>query len=204
MTKKQILLTVAVALVVSLGVVLFGAIKSDSLGSVRLTADKFTQGLYAGLTDQFAIDKDGDITTRLDLDAGQLRSYTNATGTTATAQTLKAADILGYDTILFTPNKASVTLTLPASSTLTSLVPTAGDMAEQCWYNATTTASTNIVFAAGTGIDLKVASSTSQVGGAFDLTIAPGQMGCFKYVRKAATASTFDIIAGLVEYNNAD
>lgn len=134
----------------------------------------------------------GGLTT---LNAGQLRSYTNATSTTATSQTLEEADLLNYDTVLLTPDTPSLTLTLPATSTLTSFIPTAGDMAEQCWYNATSTASMNITFAAGTGIDLQTASTTQT-----DLTFATGGNACLKFIRQTDT----DVSVLMTEYTDAD
>lgn len=128
---------------------------------------------------------------------GVLNSYTNSTSTSATTQTLLAADIANYSTVILTPTVGAVTLTLPASSTLATFVPTAGDRQEQCWINASSTAAATIKFAAGTGIDLEFATSSSLILGA-------GNSGCFKYIRKPATASTFDIIAQWIGAADAD
>ena len=138
------------------------------------------------------------------LNAGALHSYVNSTSTTATTYTLVAADILNYESVVITPNTGDLTLTLPASSTLSAFVPTAGDWAEQCWYNASTTAGIDITFAAGTGIDLEVASSTS--GGAQSpvLTMLANSSACFKYIRKPATASAFDIIVQMTRFVDGD
>lgn len=131
--------------------------------------------------------------------AGHLRSYSIATTTTATTQTLAVADILNYDVVSILPNVGSLTLTFPASSTMTTLVPTAGDMQETCFLNATTTSGITITFAASTGIDLESASSTPS-----DLTITANGTACFKFIRQRATASAFDITAAMTEYMNAD
>lgn len=123
----------------------------------------------------------------LTTNAGHLKSYTNATSTTATTQTLAQADILGYDTILLTPNTGALTLTLPATSTLTSFIPSAGDMQETCLYNATSTASQTITLAAGTGIDLeRVATSTSS-GSAGIFAIQANNSVCLKFIRETDT-----------------
>jgi hypothetical protein len=129
-------------------------------------------------------------------DAGLIHSYTNATSSVTTTQTLAAADIANYESVIFTPNTGATTLTLPASSTLSAFVPTAGDWADQCWLNATSTAGVNITFAAGTGIDLETSSTT--------LVLRPGNTACIKFVRKAATASAFDIAALLTVYVDGD
>lgn len=135
----------------------------------------------------------------LTINAGILDSYALSTSTTGTAVTLKQSDILSYTTVLMTPNTSSLTVTFPASSTLTSLVPTAGDVARQCWFDATTTAAATIVFAAGTGIDLEVATSSS-ISGVADLTLTGNNMGCLTYLRKANT----DIVVGYSEFSDAD
>lgn len=144
----------------------------------------------------------GSFAGLLTLNAGQLRSYTNSTSTTATSQTLAVADVLNYDTVIITPNTGALTLTFFASSTATTLVPTAGDLQETCFYNATTTAAAPITFAAGTGIDLEVASSTATAIGS--LNLASGATGCFKFFRQPSTASTFDITATYTAFVDAD
>lgn len=151
---------------------------SPSAGQVRGTTLTITGAVSTG-----AVTASGVQT----LDAGQLRSYTNSTSTVATTQTLAQADILNYDTVLFTPNTASVTLTLPATSTLTSYIPTAGDRAEQCWQNATTTAGINVTFAAGAGMDLQMVATSTISGSAGVFPITPGNSACFKFIRQANT-----------------
>lgn len=130
------------------------------------------------------------------LNAGSVGSYSLATTTSATTYTLTAADIGNYDTIRQTLSGGTATFTLPASSTITALVPSAGDRAETCWLPLTN----NLVFAAGTGIDIMVATSTNNGGGAYDLTITAGGVGCIQWFRQTDT----DITAGLIEYENAD
>jgi len=130
------------------------------------------------------------------LNAGVNNSYSLATTTSATTYTLLAADIGNYDTIRQILSGGATTFTLPASSTLTALVPAAGDRAETCWMPITN----NLVFAAGTGIDIMVATSTNNGGGAYDLTITAGGVGCIQWFRQTDT----DITAGLIEYENAD
>ena len=141
-------------------------------------------------------------------DGGVIRSYNNSTTTTATSQTLAAADIapsgIPYDTVFITPNTGDLTLTFPASSTLSAFIPTAGDMAEQCWYNASTTAGIDITFAAGTGVDLEVASSTSGGLQSPVLTMLADSGTCFTYVRKPATTAAFDILLLMTRFVNGD
>lgn len=123
--------------------------------------------------------------------AGRVDSYPNSTSTSATTYTLVEADILHYNTVLITLSGGAATFTLPATSTITNLVPNAGDMEEQCWIPATNT----LTFAAGTGIDLETASSSPT-----DLTILAGNTGCLKYIRQADT----DISVMLTEFTDGD
>lgn len=60
----------------------------------------------------------------------------------------------------FTPNAGSLTLTLSASSTLTSIVPKTGDTREYLICNATTTAATPFTLAFGAGLKQMNATST--------------------------------------------
>ncbi len=139
----------------------------------------------------------GIVTTALStLSGGLTFDYTNSTSTKRTTQTLTAADISNYSTIIMTPNTDALTLTLPASSTLSALIPNAGDWTVQCWVNATSTATATLTFAAGNGIDLEVASSS--------LIIYPGNSGCFRFIRKPATATAFDIIAQFTAFVDGD
>jgi hypothetical protein len=130
------------------------------------------------------------------VDAGTNNSYSLATTTSATTYTLLAADIGNYDTIRQDLTGGATTFTLPASSTITALVPSAGDRAKTCWMPLTN----SLIFAAGTGIDIMVATSTNNGGGDYDLTIAAGGVGCIEWFRQTDT----DITAGLIEYENAD
>lgn len=146
------------------------------------------------------------ITGLTTLDGGSLLSNTNSTSTLATAYTLVAADIQNYDTVMMVPNIGALTITFPATSSITTFLPTAGDSQRQCWYNATGTVAATIIFAAGTGWDFEVASSTAGTQGAVstNLTIKAGNSGCFTFLRKPATATTFDIVAQFQAFTDAD
>ena len=77
-----------------------------------------------------------------------------ATSTSGTATTLTQAILAAYTAIEMTPNVASFTYTLPASSTITSLMPNSGDRRSWTWQNAATATSTEMTIAAGTGWNL--------------------------------------------------
>jgi hypothetical protein len=201
---KKVALGVAIVAILVIGVAM-GFPKSDNVGGgAHYQKESFQEGLYAGFSRQLEITRTGVINTSgianfnagVVLNAGQLLSYTNASSSVTTG-TLKESDLLGYDTILATPTGAAATktLTFPATSTLTSFVPNAGDRQDLCFFNATTTAATTITFAAGTGIDLETSSSTPT-----DLILLADNMGCFSFLRKTNT----DIVAAFTEYADAD
>lgn len=110
---------------------------------------------------------------------------------------LRVSDVLDYDTVLMSPTGAAAakTFTFFASSTATDLVPTVGDMQDLCWHNATGTAATTNIFAAGTGMNLQTSSSTPT-----DLTIQAGNFMCMKFVREPDT----DISVLMTEFEDAD
>ena len=173
---------------------------SPSAGEVRTTTLTVTStSAFTGLLSAATETLSGLLT----LNAGQLRS--NSLATSTGSATMNVTYLNGYDTIVVTPTGAAAakTLTFFASSTASTWLPTAGDMQETCFLNASTSVAT-LVFAAGTGIDLQVATSTNNGGGVYDLTVDPDATMCFKFIRKAATASAFDIEANVVEYENAD
>lgn len=86
-----------------------------------------------------------------------------ATSTINSAETLTATDFDTENVIAYTLNVQSATLTLPASSTLSSFIPTAGQMRTVLVRNATTTAGLNLTIAGGTGTILKKATSTAVI-----------------------------------------
>ena len=126
---------------------------------------------------------------------GILNSGGVATSSLSTAVTVSANDFRGWVSssgcVSYTPNLGNITLTFPASSTVSDVVPKANDNATFCIRNATTTANTIITFAVGTGMNLNVASSSATVLGSTKLT--PGEVGIFRIIREALTATTFDI-----------
>ena len=158
-------------------------------GTLTAVAGTFS-GALTGVTATLS----GLLTT----DAGHLKSYTNSTSTTATAQTLKLSDVQDYSTVILVPNTASDTVTFFASSTAAAWLPAAGDSQTQCWINGTTTANIFLTFADGTGVDVQVASSSATATGSFKL--GPQKKGCFEYTRANSTATTFDIIASFVSF----
>lgn len=109
---------------------------------------------------------------------GTLSTFTQGGGVLATTSagtvTYTAANFATASLIQHTASGA-LTATLPASSTLSSFVPNAGDTRTIC-INAITT---KITLAGGTGTDLNTASSTKD--------IIAGGLGCLTFVRKSNT-----------------
>ncbi len=60
-------------------------------------------------------------------------------------------------------NVAAFTYTLPASSTMMSLLPNDGDTREWIFHNATSTAAATLTIAAGTGVQLIAVSNANDV-----------------------------------------
>lgn len=141
---------------------------------------------YAGTTNLDALSLDTTLTVgttstlggKVTADGGILLSDVLSTSTPA-SMTLAATDLANYSSILMLPTVGSITVTLPASSTLSSLVPTAGDVWEMTFVNSTTTNAQNITLAGGTGTTLYKATTTAFV--------APGQVASLKFIRKTNT-----------------
>lgn len=103
-----------------------------------------------------------------------------ATSTVGTAAVFKESDLLTYSGWEVTVNTSDATWTFPATSTLTSIIPNAGDFRTWVIHNATTTAAIDVIFAAGTGTELKG-------GGGAAATIDEASFGSFTLYRKANT-----------------
>lgn len=114
-----------------------------------------------------------------------------ATSTNDTTATMLASDIDVENVVDFTPLVPSITLALPASSTLNAMIPNAGDTRSIIIRNATTTAGSNgsVTIAGGTGTLLKRATSTSAILGDTD----GSNFALVTFTRKADT----DIIAAV-------
>lgn len=156
----------------------------------------FQQGLTStsgSFSTTLAVTGVATFTAQSVMNGGVLHSYPLSTSTPASL-TLAASDITNYESIVQLPSAGSaITDTLPASSSLSAFVPTAGDWAEQCITNGTTTAAINITIAGGTGTHLLTATTTP--GGGAVTAIGPGNTGCIKYFRVGAGNNARDINA---------
>lgn len=84
--------------------------------------------------------------------------FTQGNGVFATSSgsgTLTEAILLENNVIDYNQSIVSATLTLPATSTMTTLIPNAGDFRQWVIRSATTTSSQSFTVAAGAGMDLQ-------------------------------------------------
>jgi len=77
-----------------------------------------------------------------------------ATTTTSTTETIAAGDLMDYGYWDVMSNVGSLTYTLPATSTMMSILPEVGSSRTWLFHNATTTAATTLTIAAGAGMDI--------------------------------------------------
>lgn len=119
-----------------------------------------------------------------------------STSTYSTIGTVTAASLVQNGTYVMTPGITDVTLTLPASSTLTALVPKAGDMKRIYFVNATSTAGIDVIFASGAGTYLITATGTSATFSG----IGPNRGAFIEFWRTSTTTSgqQGDIVAKLL------
>jgi len=122
-------------------------------------------GLYVGSNQDFSVDSTGVITTTGALTSG---GGVRATSTTGNAVPLVATDFDTENVIDVTLNVLDATLSFPATSTLTSFIPTAGQTRTLYVRNASTSAAMDLTISGGTGVLLKKATSTAVIQGDTD------------------------------------
>ncbi len=106
----------------------------------------------------------------------------NSLSTTTPASMTMAQNDLTFSTVLVTPTNGAVTMTLPATSTLTSFISSTGNYAQVDMCNASTTPGANITIAAGTGMNFTVASSSAS-----SVVLNPKKCGTLEFVKMANT-----------------
>lgn len=170
----------AIALVI-LGMMLVGGQTASfgAAGDINTQPVWFVKGLTAGNPKVSVIDSSGNVVGPVTSSTGTYSGTLSVTGattvglftqgggvtatsTTATTATLPASYFDTENVIDVTPNGASLTLTLPASSTLP-LGTTAGSARTIYIRNATTTAGVLLTIAGSTGVTLRSASSTAVI-----------------------------------------
>lgn len=121
-----------------------------------------------------------------------------ATTTTATSDTILGATLLNYGIIDVMSNTGSLSYTLPATTTMMSLLPDVGLSRKWLFHNATSSASITLTIKAPTGMDLVGVSTAADV-------LAPGdwaELTCSQiYYRTADNENIMCIVTKLL---NAD
>lgn len=160
---------------------------SPSSGEVRGTT--FTS------TGDVTVGDDLTVTSDLDVDRVTEGSGVYASTTAAVAAgTLNESDILNYTSMdLTATGDTTHTLTLPATSTMTTLIPNAGDYVMWHFRMIGTAAKASTTITAGTGIDL-----VENENG--DVIIEAGNEAWLRFIRESDT----DVTVSVDEYIAAD
>ena len=108
---------------------------------------------------------------------------------TINSETLLAANLIANGSMVYTINVGPTTLTLPASSTLTSFIPNAGDRSTFYIRNGTsTTGATGVLTLAGAaGTILETASTTAGT----NLTVGGGKSVLLNFWRNSTTTDIY-------------
>jgi hypothetical protein len=136
-----------VSLLVGLGlgyVIPHGATTPERAGGIRITADHFVGGLYAGEADELSIDGDGDIST-------------SGTVTFSGTNTLSGATTVSGAFTVSNSGNTGVVVT-PASGTATTTVKSGA----VCVANLISATSTISTYASTTGTTLTIKGAPSQ------------------------------------------
>lgn len=210
-TIKTIVVAGVVALLVVVGYALVGGNQSGNLAGTRYQhgLDVTGDGVYAvdGTT---VIDGSGNIVAPITSTTGTFSSslsvaegFTQGGGwlSTTTTGTLSAAQLAANNGIYIAAagaGQAAVSMTLPATSTMTALIPTAGDCRDWFIDNSDVAAATTTTIVKGAGWDLVGLDATGAGTGADVLDgLEYGKL-------TACRQSDTDVIGFLQEYIHAD
>lgn len=141
----------------------------------------FENGFAAGIVSQLSVSDSGDLATSGDIDVTgdtSVREFTQGGGVldlvdaNGGTYTLTEAQLLAYNYLKFSAGgagQAVIALTLPATSTMISLLPNAGDCRDWFYDAASLAAGTTTTITAGTGHDVIAYTTNDDVidGGEF-------------------------------------
>lgn len=174
MTKKYLVYSALVALAVSF---VFGLVTKPSQSN----------GVVSGLSDRdikaVSLDVNGQSLVNTFTQGGGVR----ATSTSGSAVPLVATDFDTENLIDVTLNIVDATLTFPATSTLKSFIPNAGDERTLFVRNASTTAAMDLTLSGGTGVLMKFGSTTPATTGVITGDTDGANFAVIKLIRKANT-----------------
>lgn len=150
--------------------VLLGQQAPKSGGVYNQVINYFREGICVGTSCQYSVDGSGNTSSS---GTTVVSTFTQGGGIAATSTSgsvvpLLAADFDIENVIDVTLNVQDATLSFPATSTLTSFIPTAGQSRTLFIRNASTTAAMDITISGGTGVLLKKATSSAIVRGDTD------------------------------------
>ncbi len=162
MTKQSIVLGTVSGVIVSVVLGVLGMVVLEPVFSAPMfERTKWVSDYFSvGTTEQFHVASNGELTIEAPAtvaeftQGGGILDLADANGGT---YTLTQAELLGSSVLKFTAGgagQAVIALTLPASSTLTSLLPNAGDMREWIYDASALAVATTTTITAGTGVDL--------------------------------------------------
>lgn len=159
-----------------------------------------TTGLLGGTTNYDSLELSENLTVGGET---KIQGFTQGGGCTtltptSAALTMTEAQLLTSNCFNFTASTTmpALTLTLPATSTMTTLLANTGDMREWVINNNFTAAATTTTVAAGTGIDLQEPNDDS----ASDVVINITGFAWLKCFRQAST----DVVCLVTESSVAD
>lgn len=121
----------------------------------------------------------------------------STTSNVATSETLTEKDMLSSNYLYLMSNKAAFTWTLPATSTLTSMLQDVGDTREWIIQNATSSSGITLTIAAGSGIDLVAVTNANDV-------IDETEYAELKCTRIAVKDAALDVVCVVSELVAAD
>lgn len=165
--------------------VVVGIVVALILGFVGLSQPTLNLDSVKELVQSFGATPGSDFFNPVQLFAGVKYASVIAT-TTPVSMTMRLADFDNRDVIQMLPQNGSVTITLPATSTMASYLAS-GEKKQFCIYNATSTASQTITLAEGTGWDIENIATTTTAGSSGILPIAPLDVGCLTVIKKSNT-----------------
>lgn len=154
-------------------------------GVYNNVSNYFREGLFAGGTNQFSVDANGTLvgatsTVEAFTEGGFV--YSTSTSAVTNNLTFRAAEIQNYRYLVINQGRIDQTLTLPATSSITTLVPNSGDVARITVQSATGTV-TGFRIAAGTGFTIQTGSTTP----ATVATTTNGEWATLTFIRKPNT-----------------
>lgn len=182
-TSKTPIVLALIAIVIAIAA-FFGTHSSAPTPTLGGTTNYDQLALNAGLNvTGGTIQSTGSITSSSTVTIGGIYA------TTSPGSATFAVSELLYSTIASTPTVGAITLTLPASTTLSTagFLPRAGDRTSISFYNASSTAGATVTLAGGSGSLLTTSTSTK--------IVYPTDVDTINIVRLPSTDYSFQMVS---------